>query len=303
MKLKKMATHNGSFHTDEVVAYIILKEIFPDSFLIRTRDIEEIKSCDIVFDVGGIYNADENRFDHHFNDERLIRKSSGIKYSSAGLIWKHYGKVFLETKFKKFNKNEIQKLWKTIDERIFEWIDNVDNSLSNNVQMPKNCITINHMINSFRPNWNSNKSTDEGFNDCINWTKIWLFNEIQKFVGQLEGEKLVIKDFENRPFDRILVMDKFKPWQQTIFEKNISNNLDYIVYYDDINNNWMIQCVPIEKGSFFLKKPLPKEWINLTKEKLSTLVGVEMIFCHPNRFIGGFKNKEDLPKIVDIICK
>ncbi len=39
--------------------------IFNDFCVYRTRDEELLKACDIVVDVGGVYDPDAFRFDHH----------------------------------------------------------------------------------------------------------------------------------------------------------------------------------------------------------------------------------------------
>ena len=68
-KTKKLVTHNGSFHSDDVfacAALILLLEKKGEKFkIIRTRDEEVIKKGDYVFDVGSVYDGAKNRFDHH----------------------------------------------------------------------------------------------------------------------------------------------------------------------------------------------------------------------------------------------
>lgn len=38
---------------------------FQDAVIIRTRDTAELDLCDVVVDVGGVYDPDKHRFDHH----------------------------------------------------------------------------------------------------------------------------------------------------------------------------------------------------------------------------------------------
>lgn len=38
---------------------------FADSIIVRTRQDEVFDQLDIVVDVGGIYDVEKNRFDHH----------------------------------------------------------------------------------------------------------------------------------------------------------------------------------------------------------------------------------------------
>ena len=99
---KKLVTHDGSFHTDDIFAaatFSLLLEKKGENFeIIRTRNPEIIKSADYVFDVGGVYDAKSNRFDHHqiggagHRQGGASKLENGIEYSSFGLVWKKFGK-------------------------------------------------------------------------------------------------------------------------------------------------------------------------------------------------------------------
>ena len=288
----RLVTHNGSFHVDEILSFLILRKIYPNYTLVRTRDPKEFEKGGIIFDVGGQYSPSRDIYDHHFND--TPKRLTGEKYSSAGLIWKHFGMDYL---FKITTPSE--KLWDIIDNRIFRWIDIVDNGEISG--LPKFCITIQHMINSFIPNWDSDESFDDAFLKAADWLEIWLDNEIGKFIGQIKAETEVLNDFSNSEYSHVLYMDQFKPWQKTIFDHDIVKHIDYVIYYDKPNDDYKIQCVPPYEGSFEQKRPLPKSWAGLRGQELSDIVGVEMVFCHPGRFIGGFKYKKDIPHILNKI--
>lgn len=58
--------------------------------MIRTRDPALLDTCDIVVDVGAVYDAEKLRFDHHqrgFTD--VFGHGFDTKLSSAGLIYKY----------------------------------------------------------------------------------------------------------------------------------------------------------------------------------------------------------------------
>ena len=50
--MKRMAVHNGIFHADDVFGVALMQSIYNDLEIIRTRDEELLKTCDIVSDVG-----------------------------------------------------------------------------------------------------------------------------------------------------------------------------------------------------------------------------------------------------------
>lgn len=59
--VKRIVTHNGTFHCDESLACFLLKqtEEFKDAEIIRTRDPSVIETADIVVDVGAIYDPEK----------------------------------------------------------------------------------------------------------------------------------------------------------------------------------------------------------------------------------------------------
>lgn len=61
----KIGTHNGAFHCDEVLACAMLKKLpkYQDAEIIRSRDPKVLDTCDIVVDVGGVYDPKTHRYD------------------------------------------------------------------------------------------------------------------------------------------------------------------------------------------------------------------------------------------------
>jgi len=64
---KKIGTHSGGFHCDEALACSILKILpqFQEAEVIRSRDSAVLDTCDIVVDVGAVYDPAKHRYDHH----------------------------------------------------------------------------------------------------------------------------------------------------------------------------------------------------------------------------------------------
>lgn len=78
----------------------MLKQLpeYADANIVRTRDPAVIAKADIVVDVGAVYDPETHRYDHHqreftgtFDDKHKIR------LSSAGLVYKHFGRRVLNT--------------------------------------------------------------------------------------------------------------------------------------------------------------------------------------------------------------
>ncbi|KAJ2238945.1 hypothetical protein GGH97_005218, partial [Coemansia sp. RSA 475] len=91
---KLIGTHSGTFHCDEALACFMLRQLteYSDAKIVRSRDPAVLETCDIVVDVGGVYDHEAKRYDHHQRgfDEQFSAEFK-TKLSSAGLIYKHYG--------------------------------------------------------------------------------------------------------------------------------------------------------------------------------------------------------------------
>lgn len=86
-----IGTHSGTFHADEALAVFLLRLLpsYSSASLVRTRDPALLEQCTVVVDVGGEYDLDRNRFDHHqrgFNE--VFGGEFVTKLSSAGLVYK-----------------------------------------------------------------------------------------------------------------------------------------------------------------------------------------------------------------------
>ena len=60
-----VGTHDGTFHADEALACFMLRTLHSGADVLRTRDPEKLAGCDIVVDVGGVFDVSSKRFDHH----------------------------------------------------------------------------------------------------------------------------------------------------------------------------------------------------------------------------------------------
>ncbi|XP_069133181.1 MYG1 exonuclease-like [Argopecten irradians] len=89
----KIGTHNGSFHCDEVLACFLLRQLpqYKDAQIKRTRDPAVLDTCDIVVDVGGVFDPEKNKFDHHQRSDSMFcyclanlgRASGQVQFNKA----------------------------------------------------------------------------------------------------------------------------------------------------------------------------------------------------------------------------
>lgn len=273
-KFKKLGTHNGKFHADEVIATAILKELF-EVEIIRTRDINLLNTLDIVYDVGG------GEFDHHGPDKVYRDNDNATPYASSGLIWRKFGSEVIKFKYPHLNEDEVENLFNYIDRIFIEGVDALDNGIwIDKTEIP--LFHVSNIVEKFNPNWNSNKNEDEAFNEAVDFVSVILRNSLEHRISVLAAKNNVIEAFNKRPRKEILFLETYCPYGYTLKDIDVNNEVLYVIYPK--GPNFAIQAVRNEDNED--KKKLPLPWAGLTDEKLSEVTGVPgCIFCHTGRFI------------------
>ena len=284
--MKRMAVHNGIFHADDVFGVALMQSIYNDLEIIRTRDEELLKTCDIVSDVGN------GKYDHHHVDK--IRRENGIPYCGFGLLWRDFGISYINAKFPDLsNLKEQQEVAEKVDTILIQQIDAQDNGVDvMTSQVP--IMTLCDIIYTFIPTGAGEDEIEKGFFEAVEFAKKILYKTTKKFVNSYENYRMIKNELkkQNVKESHILVLEKSVPWKDTVLELDRNENVLYVVY-QDVTGSWCTQTVPKEANSFAARKDLPKKWGGLNNDDLSKLTGIEnCTFCHPALFICGNKTKE-----------
>jgi len=280
-----IATHNGNFHADDVFSIAALKCIYPDFELIRTRDLALISKADIVIDVGGEYDADAGRFDHHQRGGAGEREN-GIPYSSFGLIWQKYGVEICQGD---------QDVANAVDSGLVSTIDAID---CGHVEGVAQGISLSQTISMFNPTWQEDTHVDSCFNEAVDFASRVLTRFIASANSGISAKSIVAKAIDNAEDPRVIVLEKYTPWKRTVH--TLSDQALYVVYPSQ-SGHWRIQTVPVELGSFEDRKPLPKLWAGLSDEALQDVTGIDdAMFCHNGLFIAGSASYESTMKMAAI---
>lgn len=297
-KVKELVvgTHNGIFHCDEVLAIAMLGLLIKDIGkvnVIRSRDIKYLEDkTDFLVDIGG------GKFDHHQKGGNGERDNK-IKYASAGLIWKEFGRnIVKKISNENLDQNELEKIAKEIDEEIVQNVDKEDNGQS----------VSNHQfsfITDFLPIWNKDNNYDQNFEECANHVVAILNRKIEQKISQHLAQREIYNIINNpeKHINNILMLPcQTIPWQNILINFNdaLEEKIDFVVFpYPD--GGYALQCVPPNEEEIFSKRiPLPKEWAGETTE-LPKISGVQSaIFCHNGRFFARAKEYNDIIKMCQL---
>jgi uncharacterized UPF0160 family protein len=277
-----IATHNGNFHADDVFSIAALKNIFPSFKLIRTRDLELIGKADIVIDVGGEYDPEAGRFDHHQRGGAGGREN-GIPYSSFGLIWQKYGLEICQGN---------QDIANAVDAGLVSTIDAID---CGHVEGVSQGISLSQTISMFNPTWQEDSHFDTCFDEAVEFASRVLTRFIASANGGISAKAIVAKAIDNAEDPRVIVLEKYTPWKRTVHA--LSEEALYVIYPSQ-TGQWRIQTVPVEPGSFEDRKSLPKQWAGLADNALKEVTGIDdAMFCHNGLFIAGAESFESTMKM------
>ncbi len=282
---KTIVTHNGNFHADDVFSIAALKSIFPSFKLIRTRDLEIIAKADMVIDVGGEYDAESDRFDHHQRGGAGEREN-GIPYSSFGLIWQKYGVKICQGN---------QDVANAVDSGLVSTIDAID---CGHVKGVSEGISLSQTIGMFNPTWQEESDFDACFDEAVDFASRVLTRFIASANGGISAKEIVAKAIDKAEDPRVVVLEKYTPWKKTVHA--LSEEALYVVYPSQ-TGEWRIQTVPVELGSFEDRKPLPKQWAGLSDNALQEVTDIDdAMFCHNGLFIAGAESFESTMKMASI---
>ena len=292
MNDKTIATHNGNFHADDVFSIAALKSLFPSFKLIRTRDLAVIAKADIVIDVGGEYDPDADRFDHHQRGGAGER-DNGIPYSSFGLVWQKYGLEICQG-----NQDAVN----AVDKGLVSTIDAIDCGYTEGIaEGITKGISLSQTIGMFNPTWQEDSHFDTCFDEAVDFASRVLTRFIASANGGISAKAIVAKAIDNAEDPRVIVLEKYTPWKRTVHA--LSEEALYMIYPSQ-SGEWRIQTVPAEPGSFENRKSLPKQWAGLSDNALKEVTGIDdAMFCHNGLFIAGAESFESTMKMASIALK
>lgn len=281
---RSFGTHDGTFHADEVTAcalLIVFGQIDKDK-IVRSRDLNVLAECEYVCDVGGIYNPQLKRFDHHQSEY------TG-DLSSAGMIWRYLKEqnIVNETMYEFFNRSLILG------------VDAHDNGRTT----PEIGIcTFSQIITNFvPPTYDApTKEQTKAFFEALEFVIGHLQRLKERFLYIQECREKVAESMKKR--EKYLFFDEAMPWMECFFEMGGETHPALFVVMPS-SGHWKLRGIPPTlEERMKVRVPLPQEWAGLLDDDLKRISGISgAIFCHKGRFVSVWETKEDVFKAVEYV--
>jgi uncharacterized UPF0160 family protein len=340
---KVIATHNGTFQADEALGVWLLRQTqtYRNSSVVRTRDAQTYNQADIVIDVGGVYNHDEKKYDHHQRDynERFHPKLKWTvdenseekkqvpierctKLSASGLVYRHFGKEVISTFYPHLTEEDIELVYVKLYNSFMESVDAVDTGVEpvpEGVDMIyRDCTGLSSRVARLNPRWNEEDDgvvvdPDERFEQAVVMCGEDFLSILTKIVeSDLPAYNIVEQSVLTRhsvdPSGEILVFPSGGlPWKSHLYDLEREHNIDPLikfVLYTDQSGMWRVQAVTVQGQNFTNRVSLPEKWRGVRDSDLESISGIEgCTFCHASGFIGGNKTFEGALEMARVALK
>jgi uncharacterized UPF0160 family protein len=295
-----IATHSGKFHADDVFAVAALDIVFPGCELIRTREPAKIRDADFAVDVGGIWDPQRGRFDHHQKGFEGARES-GVVYASAGLVWKEYGArcVALTAESHEgyvISAEYAQQIAYAIDSDLVQYLDMSDTGAAKNAP---GSYGLSAVISGFNPSWIDEQASGdvavaeefrlEQFRRAMGFMQDIITNAVKYRVGGLLAVDQVRQSEVLEEGRLLLLKNSALPWSSLV--RNEMPKALFVISHNITEQRYMLHTVPATADTFEARKDLPAAWAGLQGAELAAVTGVpDAGFCHNKLFIASAKS-------------
>lgn len=320
-----IGTHDGIFHCDEVLACFMLQQLpaYADATILRTRNDDKLAQCDIVVDVGAVFDRSADRFDHHqrtFVDTfSTLRPEFGenrfnIRLSSAGLIYTYFGEAVIQRILTEqcglpepISADLLRNIYLKVYESLIQEIDGIDNGVPMFAGEPAYRIgsDLSSRVASFNASWTE---------DETKFDAMAAFGRAQQLVGTEFVDKvryyatswwpareIVAAAVERRhavhPSGAILELERFCPWKDHLYQleqeqpETLAGQPRYVLM-ENKPGDFRVIAVPLNPKSFVCRKFLHKAWRGVRDADLEKVSGVPgATFVHASGFIGGARTR------------
>jgi len=278
----RVVTHSTIFHADDVFGAAMCHLISPGIKIIRTLDPEQYADDEtLIFDIG------MGEYDHHQPDKAFRPMTDGyytdkdgmrqpIPYCGFGLLWRDFGHILCPDPM----------TWQRVDRELVIPIDKTDNGIDKN--------PLSKMIGNMNPTWEEiilDKNQNLAFMMAESLAYVLLNHTIRQANSMVHAIDKVTEAYSVSPSEKILVMDQYMPYLDTIRDEKYKDLL--FVVYPSQRGGWNVQTIPKAPGSTANKMDFPTDWLGHADPER----GIH--FAHTSNFLIACDTKEQAIKVAE----
>lgn len=302
MTVTHLVTHSGGFHADELLSSVVLTRLFPQAELKRTRDRQWLTPAadKIIYDVGGDYNAEAQIFDHHQRPSPL--REDDQPFSSFGLIWAHYGRVYLAAM--DVPAHDIEEIHAAFDMKFVLPIDLLDNgAIEPSVAGPLSVLTLPALLGSLKPVFDDTSPTadDDAFLTALPIARSFIEAMIRNLAAKARAQSIVLEAIAKAGTSPVLELPMGMPYS-SVLDKAGADHILFVV--NPRGDDWTLNGIKLSNDTFDQRADLPAAWAGLTDTALEEASGVKGAkFCHNARFIAVASTREAILQMAELAVR
>jgi uncharacterized UPF0160 family protein len=287
-----VATHNGSFHADDVFAIAAVGLLGEPVEVARTRDRDALARADLRVDVGFRDDPATGDFDHHQRDFNAAR-DNGVRYASFGLVWREFGARLCD------GDREVAD---AVDGSLVQSVDANDTGqqLTRSLVEGVRPMTVSGMIGGFNARWDETLTPAqerERFDAAVAFASGILAREVASAASGRRSERIVHDAIAEASDPRVVELPVNAPWKQAL----VPATADALFVIYPKRQGFGLEAVPRELGSFDNRRDLPAAWGGLEGADLVAATGVEdALFCHAKRFLVVARSHAGIERLAEL---
>lgn len=269
--------------------------------ILRTRDKLALDRCEIIVDVGAMFDKNNKRFDHHQNDfNEKFNSTSKTKLSSAGLIYKYYGfeiiNILAADVGRELIGNENEILFNKIYFGYIEHIDGIDNGISSHEGQANYSVasTLSDRISRMNVSWNE-YSTETLINEAFLRAMRVAIDDFTHYFRYILKTWMPARNEVNRAIkDRytfhksgqIILLPYSLPFEDHLYILEPKDTRILFVISKRLEGTWGIKCVRESINTFNSRKRFPMRCSGLRDNDLAKAINIAgSIFVHAGGFV------------------
>ncbi|HEX5194007.1 MAG TPA: MYG1 family protein [Solirubrobacteraceae bacterium] len=289
-----VATHDGSFHADDVFAVAALTLLNEPAGIevIRTRDRDLLATADVRVDVGFRDDPATGDFDHHQRGFDRAR-ANGVAYASFGLVWERYGERI---------SGGDAEVAGTVDATLVQTVDANDTGqrLAEPVVEGAHPMSVSSVIAGLQPRWDETLDAAQErarFDQAVELAGGILRREIDAAAAAVRAVQVVRAAIAAASDPRLIELPVDAPWKRTIVPE--APQALFVIYPK--RQGFGVEAIPRQLGSFQNRRDLPAAWAGLEGDDLVAVTGVaDALFCHAKRFLAVARTRAGIGRLAEL---
>jgi uncharacterized UPF0160 family protein len=296
--IKTVVVHNSVFHADDVICVSLLRLYYgkENVTVVRSRNPKDFETADYILDVGGRREVTDNQvwFDHH---QDVTTYDNGVRRSACGYLFEYLmqGDLLPLRLAESFRSKVLYPV---------EAQDNGQDTIEGFDLMPN----LFNFISCMNPNWNSDSNGDKEFLVAVEMTDRIIENVIGRLISASEADYITMRAIYDSD-SSIIELEQYCPWYNVVFDwnkKNLSTRKILFVIWKGRDGSYMAQAVAKSANTRETWISYPESMRGKRADEIDSIADTDSaVFVHPTGFLGAWKNKEDLYKVLNNIigCK